>query len=48
MGCIDTKIQKELRNGNLITCPSSKGTQIFLSSEDNLHGIVNKIQVKQI
>jgi hypothetical protein len=41
MGCIDSKIQKELRNGNLMTCPSSTGTQIFLSSEDNLNGIFN-------
>ena len=38
MGCIDSKLQKELRNGKLITAPSSLGTQVFLSSEDCLKG----------
>jgi hypothetical protein len=38
MGCIDSKIQKELRNGDLIGTKSVNGTQIFLSSRENING----------
>ena len=43
MGCIETKLQKELKPGDLMTAPSRPGTQIFLSSEDNLTGKNDKI-----